>query len=114
EGRCGMGTNVQSGSREFVSFLHSGNRRMEKYARIIGYASALAILLGALALVMGLREGVLFPHHRVRVRFPAIGTLMEDDPVKLRGVSVGRVASIDAENGEAIVTLEFFHSTSLP
>jgi len=87
---------------------------MEKYARIVGYASALAILLAALALVMGLREGVLFPHHRVRVRFPAIGTLMEDDPVKLRGVTVGRVASIQAENGEAIATLEFFHGTPIP
>lgn len=87
---------------------------MEKYARITGYASALAILLGALALVMGLREGVLFPHNRVQVRFPSIGTLMEDDPVKLRGVAVGRVASIRAEGGEAIATLEFFHRTPLP
>jgi phospholipid/cholesterol/gamma-HCH transport system substrate-binding protein len=87
---------------------------MEKYARITGYASALAILLGALALVMSLREGVLFPHNRVRVRFPSIGTLMEDDPVKLRGVAVGRVASIRAENGEAVATLEFFHSTPIP
>jgi phospholipid/cholesterol/gamma-HCH transport system substrate-binding protein len=87
---------------------------MEKYARITGYAAALAILLGALALVMGLREGVLFPHNRVRVRFPAIGTLMEDDPVKLRGVSVGRVSSIRAEGGEAIATLEFYHSTPIP
>ncbi len=87
---------------------------MEKYARITGYASALAILLGTLALVMGLREGVLFPHHRVQVRFPSIGTLMEDDPVRLRGVAVGRVASIRAEGGEAIATLEFFHRTPLP
>ena len=43
---------------------------MEKYARITGYASALAILLGALALVMSLRQGILFPHNRVQVRFP--------------------------------------------
>jgi len=87
---------------------------MEKYARITGYAAALAILLGALALVMGLRQGILFPHNRVQVRFPTIGTLMEDDPVRLRGVTVGRVASIRAGDGQAIATLEFFRHAPLP
>jgi phospholipid/cholesterol/gamma-HCH transport system substrate-binding protein len=87
---------------------------MEKHARIAGYAAVLALLAGALWLVMSLREGIFFPHHRVRVRFPAIGTLMEDDPVKMRGVAVGRVASIRAEGGEAIATLEFFRRIPLP
>jgi phospholipid/cholesterol/gamma-HCH transport system substrate-binding protein len=92
----------------------TGFRSMERYARITGYAAALVILLGALALVMNLREGLLFPHHRVQVRFPTIGTLMEDDPVKVRGVPIGRVASIRAGEGGAIATLEFFHRTPIP
>ena len=87
---------------------------MEKYARITGYATALAILVGCLSLVAGLREGLLLPHHRMQVRFPAIGTLMEDDPVKMRGVAVGRVASIRAQGGEAIATLEFFGRAPFP
>lgn len=87
---------------------------MEKYARITGYAAALAILAGCLLLVVSLREGLLLPRHRVQVRFPAIGTLMEDDPVKVRGVAVGRVASIRAEDGDAIATLEFFRHAPIP
>lgn len=87
---------------------------MEKYARITGYAVVVAILLAALALVAGLREGLLFPHNRMQIRFPAIGTLMEDDPVKLRGVAVGRVASIRSDDNGAIATVEFFHHRPLP
>jgi len=82
---------------------------MERYARIAGYAVALALLAGLLSLVSMLREGLLFPHNRVRVSFPAIGSLMEDDPVKMQGVQVGRVSSIDAENGVSVATLEFYH-----
>jgi ABC-type transporter Mla subunit MlaD len=87
---------------------------MERYARITGYAVAIALLAGLLLLVSGLRQGLLFPHNRVQVRFPAIGTLMEDDPVKSRGVSVGRVAGIRAADGGAIATLELFHRVPIP
>ena len=74
---------------------------------------ALALLAALLWTVSMLREGILFPHNRIRVAFPAIGTLMEDDPVKLQGVQVGRVAEIESENGSAIATLEFFHRTPI-
>lgn len=87
---------------------------MEKYARITGYAAAFALLLGGLALIAGMREGLLFPHYRIQVRFASIGTLMEDDPVKLRGVTVGRVASIRSVGGEAVATLEFFRRAPIP
>jgi phospholipid/cholesterol/gamma-HCH transport system substrate-binding protein len=87
---------------------------MERYARLAGYSVALALLLGLLWIVSLLREGVLFPHNRVKVAFPAVGTLMEDDPVKLQGVQVGRVASIEAGDGASIAVLEFFHRTPVP
>lgn len=82
---------------------------MERHARIVGYSVALAILAGMLGLVALLQEGLMFSHNRVKVRFPAIGTLMQDDPVKLRGVQIGRVASIEPARDGAVATLEFFH-----
>lgn len=87
---------------------------MERYARITGYAVAMALLAGLLTLVGMLRKDLLFPHNRVRVAFPAIGTLMEDDPVKLHGVQIGRVADIEAGREGSIATLELFHRTPLP
>jgi phospholipid/cholesterol/gamma-HCH transport system substrate-binding protein len=72
---------------------------------------ALALLAGLLSVVSMLREGLLFPHNRIKVAFPAIGTLMEDDPVKLQGVQVGRVSHIESGQGVAIATLEFYHRT---
>jgi phospholipid/cholesterol/gamma-HCH transport system substrate-binding protein len=87
---------------------------MERYARIAGYSVALAILAGMLGLVAMLQEGLLFPHNRVKVRFPAIGTLIEDDPIKLRGVQVGRIESIEAARDGAVATLEFYHRTPVP
>src|SRR4051812_16187015 len=87
---------------------------MENTARIAGYSVALAILAGMLSVIFILREGVLFPHNRVKVAFPSIGTLMEDDPVKSRGVEVGRVASIEAGNGTAVATLELYRRVTLP
>lgn len=86
---------------------------MERYARLAGYCVALAMLAALLFLVSMLRDGILFPHNRIRVAFPAIGTLMEDDPVKLQGVQVGRVAGIESVDGTAIATLEFFHRTPI-
>jgi phospholipid/cholesterol/gamma-HCH transport system substrate-binding protein len=84
---------------------------MERYSRLAGYAVALALLAGLLSMVSMLREGLLFPHNRIQVAFPAIGTLMEDDPVKLQGVQIGRVADIGNVDGRSIATLEFFHRT---
>ncbi|HKP96201.1 MAG TPA: MlaD family protein [Fibrobacteria bacterium] len=86
---------------------------MERYARLAGYSVALALLAGLLSIVSMLREGLLFPHNRVKVAFPAVGTLMEDDPVKLQGVQVGRVASIEAAGGKTVAVLEFFHRTPI-
>jgi phospholipid/cholesterol/gamma-HCH transport system substrate-binding protein len=87
---------------------------MERYARITGYSVFLAILVGSLWLVSMLREGLLFPHNRIKVAFPTIGTLMEDDPVKLQGVQVGRVASIEKAGNQTIAVLDFFHRTPIP
>lgn len=87
---------------------------MEKKARIAGYAVALAVLAGLLSLVALLREDVLFPHNRLQVAFPAVGTLMEDDPVTMHGVQVGRVAAIEAGKEGSIAILEFFHRTPIP
>lgn len=87
---------------------------MERKARIAGYSVALGVLAGLLLLIAQLREGLLFPSNRVQVRFPAIGTLMQDDPVKLRGVQVGRVASIEPASDGAVATLEFFHRDRVP
>ena len=71
------------------------------------------MLAGLLCLVSLLRDGILFPHNRIQVAFPAIGTLMEDDPVKLQGVQVGRVSKIESRNGTAIATLDLFHQTPI-
>lgn len=71
------------------------------------------MLAALLCLVSLLRDGILFPHNRIQVAFPAIGTLMEDDPVKLQGVQVGRVHKIESRDGAAIATLEFFHKTPI-
>jgi phospholipid/cholesterol/gamma-HCH transport system substrate-binding protein len=86
---------------------------MERYSRLAGYSVALTLLAGMLWLVSMLREGVLFPHNRVKVAFPAIGTLMEDDPIKLQGVQVGRVDGIESDHGRSVAVLEFFHRTPI-
>ena len=87
---------------------------MENTARITGYCVALALLAGMLSIIFTLREGILFPHNRVKVGFPAIGTLMEDDPVKSRGVEIGRVERIEAGDGGAVATLELYRRVTLP
>ncbi|MEO7424710.1 MAG: MlaD family protein [Fibrobacteria bacterium] len=86
---------------------------MERYNRLAGYSVALALLAGMLWVVSMLREGLLFPHNRVKVAFPAIGTLMEDDPIKLQGVQVGRVDGIETDSGRSVAVLEFFHRTPI-
>ncbi len=87
---------------------------MENTHRLTGYGVALALLGSLLYLVLTLREGVLFPHHRVQVRFESIGTLMIDDPVKEHGVEIGRVARIESGGATPIATLELYHRNRLP
>src|SRR3712207_3927968 len=86
---------------------------MENTARLTGYAIALTVLGGLLALVLMLQDGALFRANEVRVVFPAIGTLMEDDPVKLHGVEVGRVADISATPEGSVATLDLCHRVPL-
>lgn len=87
---------------------------MENKERWVGYGVVMALLFAALTLLFALRQGILFPHHRIQVAFPAIGTLMQDDPVKSRGVEVGRVIKISAIQGQAVATLEMYSSVDLP
>jgi phospholipid/cholesterol/gamma-HCH transport system substrate-binding protein len=86
---------------------------MENSARITGYAIALFFLGGMLALILFIRDGGVFRSHEVKVLFPIVGTLMEDDPVKLRGVEVGRVSRIAASDQGPVVTLELYRRTPL-
>ena len=87
---------------------------MENSARITGYCVVLAILAGLMSVTLMLREGVLFPNNRVKVHFPTVGTLMEDDPVKMHGVEVGRVDHIEAGENAALATLELYRRVALP
>lgn len=87
---------------------------MENSARIAGYGVTLAFLAALLAFVLFLKEGSVFRSHEVEVAFPGVGTLMEDDPVKLHGVEIGRVSSIRASAQGPIVTLELYKRVPLP
>ncbi len=86
---------------------------MENRARLVGYIVILLALGIFLWGISVLKTGILFPHHRIQVAFPAIGTLMTDDPVKMQGVEVGRVEKISAGNGVAIATLEMYKRGTL-
>ena len=81
---------------------------MEKQARLAGYTLSLLLLGGGLWLIWLAKEGILHGHHTLRVRFPEVGTLMEDDPVKLRGVEIGRVDRIESLEGVTVATLELY------
>jgi ABC-type transporter Mla subunit MlaD len=82
---------------------------MEKSARLAGYILALSALAGLMILVAFLQDGNLFRRNLVQVAFPAVGTLMEDDPVKARGVEVGRVDRIErGPDGHPLITLELY------
>lgn len=87
---------------------------MEKSARLAGYILAFTALLGLLVVVALLQDGNLFLRTLIKVAFPSAGTLMVDDPVKLRGVEVGRVESIDPGPDGPIITLELYKRTTLP
>lgn len=87
---------------------------MENSARLAGYTLtliALACLMGVLA---NLERGSLFRRALIRVEFPAVGTLMEDDPVTLKGVTVGRVDRIERGDRGPVVTVELYKRMALP
>jgi ABC-type transporter Mla subunit MlaD len=96
-----------------IYFYIVSSIKMQKYARLTGYSVTLTLLAALLFVTIQLREGVLFPYNRVKVRFPTIGTLMEGDAVKLNGVEVGRVNRIEAGEGTAIATLELYRKMTL-
>lgn len=86
---------------------------MENSARLAGYSLtllALACLMGVLA---NLQDGGLFRRALIEVEFPSVGTLMEDDPVTLKGVEVGRVDGIRRSPRGPVVTLELYKRTPL-
>ncbi len=91
-----------------------GTNNLENTARITGYFVILAFLAGMLMVVLTLRQGLLFPHNRVKVNFPTVGTLMEHDPVKMQGVEIGRVDHIESGPGTAIATLEIYKHMTFP
>ncbi len=51
--------------------------------------------------------------YQVRVDFPSTSGLVSGDPVEVRGVTSGKVASIDYREGKAIVTLQLDRSVIL-
>ncbi|HLP39889.1 MAG TPA: MlaD family protein [Fibrobacteria bacterium] len=87
---------------------------MEHTSRIAGYTIAFLGLLGLMAVLAFLEEGSLFRRALVKVSFPTVGTLMVDDPVKLRGVEVGRVDAIEPGPDGPVVTLELYKKALLP
>jgi hypothetical protein len=87
---------------------------MEKSARLVGYLLAFSALTALLVVVALLQDGNLFLRTLVKVAFPSAGTLMVDDPVKVRGVEVGRVERIEAGPDGPIITLELYKRTTLP
>ena len=86
---------------------------MEKSARLAGYLLAFSALIGLLVVVAFLQDGNLFLRTTVKVAFPSAGTLMVDDPVKVRGVEVGRVDQIEAGPAGPVITLELYKRTAL-
>jgi phospholipid/cholesterol/gamma-HCH transport system substrate-binding protein len=87
---------------------------MEKSARLAGYGLAFVALLSLMAGIGMLQEGSLFRRTLIKVNFPSVGTLMVDDPIKLRGVEVGRVEAIEASPQGPLITLELYKRTQLP
>ncbi len=81
---------------------------MDSSARLDGYTLtllALAVLMGVLA---SLKDGGLFRRTLIQVEFPTVGTLIEDDPVTLKGVTVGRVDRLERGPRGPVVTLELY------
>ena len=87
---------------------------MEKSARLAGYTLAFLALVALMVVVGFLQDGSLFLRSTVKVSFPDMGSLMEDDPVRLRGVEVGRVDRIEHGPKGPLVTLELYKRIKLP
>lgn len=86
---------------------------MEKSARLAGYSLAFAALLTLMAGVALLQDGSLFRRTLVEVDFASVGTLMVDDPIKLRGVEIGRVDAIEPSPKGPRITLELYKRMQL-
>lgn len=87
---------------------------MEKSARLAGYTLAFLALAGLMVVVAFLQDGNLFLRSTLQVSFPTMGSLMEDDPVRLRGVEIGRVDRIERGPDGPVVTLELYKRMKLP
>jgi len=87
---------------------------MESSARLAGYSLTLIALACIMGVLANLEEGGLFRRTLVQVEFPSVGTLIEDDPVTLKGVEVGRVDRIERGPRGPLVTLELYKRMSLP
>lgn len=81
---------------------------MDNSPRIAGYAISFLALGALMVCIAYLEEGSLFTRTLIEVEFPAVGTLMEDDPVRLRGVEVGRVDKIERGPVHPRITLELY------
>ena len=86
----------------------------ESLARALGYACVLGIVVLAGFLAETIRRETSAPLRLIRVHFPELGTLMEDDPVLQEGVAVGRVRTLDVDGIQSMVELEMFRIGSLP
>lgn len=85
----------------------------QKLARRLGYAVTLSSLLAITAVLGFLAWDYARGPLIATVRFSEVGTLMEGDPVELRGVPVGRVRQVRKGKREALVELEIFRRLDL-
>ncbi len=81
---------------------------MQRIARGIGYSTTFIIMMLVLWLLWTINQDRVLGPYKIQVAFPNVGTLMEDDPVKIQGVTVGKVIDIERRNEAALVTLEIF------
>lgn len=87
---------------------------MENSARIAGYSISVIVLATLMGIVANLEDGSLFRRTLIQVEFPTVGALLEDDPITLKGVEVGRVDRIERGPRGPLVTLELFKRVTLP
>jgi phospholipid/cholesterol/gamma-HCH transport system substrate-binding protein len=88
---------------------HFGAR---SYARPLAGLATIAVIVGIFALAVGLFQGSFTPTVPVTVISPRAGLVMNPDAkVKMRGVQVGKVASIESlPNGQAAIHLAIYPS----
>lgn len=87
---------------------------MDSSARLAGYTLTLVALACLMGVLANLKDGGLFRRTLIQVEFPTVGTLIEDDPVTLKGVEVGRVDRLERGPRGPIVTLELYKRLTLP